>query len=251
MKVLKYFLVFMIFFIEIRVKASVAYPKLGEAIQEPLNCLAQQVVCAVSTFDKSKYDLTVGTAHVILGGRTTILRNDADLITLVSGEIWVRTNGHIKIQSEFGSYVLEKAEAWVIKENGKMLVRTVSGEADVLPRGGKELPLPAGFEVWISAVDASGVATSSIPRAIDIRDHMKRWAQLFPGTKAEFKKAVLAFRTVWNESVEKAATFHAEVVQRNIASEQNEALKKKQTLEQIKLENQRLRALFRKKLSLE
>ena len=112
-----------VFFVDVRVKASdtykvenfrpVTYKKLSEPVQEPIGCLNQQVVCALSTYDKSRYEMVVGSTQLILGGRTTVIRNDADLITIIAGELWVKTNGHIKIQSEFGSYELGSGEAWI------------------------------------------------------------------------------------------------------------------------------------------
>jgi hypothetical protein len=251
MNMTRFVLIVLVFFVDVQVKAGLSYQKMSEPIQEPLRCLSQNVVCVISTFEKSKYSLTLGAAEVVLGGRTTIIRNDADQITLISGEIWVRSNGPIKIGSEFGTFELNRSSGWVIKEGGRMLVRTSEGAGVLTPRGGTELGVPAGFEMWVSAVDSSGVAQTSVPTAIDFRDHMRRWAKLFPGTRLEFKKEVTAFRDTWFESVEKASTFHFETVQRGIASEQDARRRQDQVLEKIKRENQRLRKLFRKKLSIE
>lgn len=239
------------FSLEVRVKAeSIQLPETESVLQEPKDCLLASVACALRTKRAEKYRLEFEGATVTLDQLTTVIREKSGTIRLVEGTVRVESERtRVSIKSEFGEAIVERGEAWVRRDREKAYVTAVKGEAELRPRGSDEvLIVEAGFENWVSRVNDKGRAETGIPIALSLRDHLDRWARLFDGNKREFKEEADRFVDTWREATERAAALHKAVLERTVASAQEDRARKAEGRRKSEAADHELRALFRRKV---
>lgn len=236
--------------IQVRVHAAevVTLREETAAIQEPQDCLQEEETCAVKTSNGKRLKLEVGKSEVTLGSETAAIRPTKSEVTLVSGTVLAKSEDSLTISSEFGKVLIKKGQVIVIKEEKRVVARVLSGEVYIQPRGQKEvLPLEAGQENFLGAVDKTGVAHSGISTAIVFTDNALLWSSLYSGKKVQFEKELQDFAQVWKDSKQKAAATHADLAKRRIASLQEQHQKQQSALKKRQVYEAELRSLFRKK----
>jgi len=247
-KILRVVLFTLASILDVRVHAAtLTLPSQSDVAQEPSSCIQSESVCAVRTKTGRKYEFTIGTTKIILGSASSLIRTGLNSAILLGGEAWVMADDEFELQSEFGSYKFSAGEAWFIRSDKRLTVRSIAGVGQLTPKGDTQLPVPAGFEMWISGVTKKGRAASSIPQAMDFNDHVKRWAKLYSKPKKNFKAEVKSLREVWVAAVETTSEFDAKFVQREVASAYESKIRIEKSEREFKEEQIKLRALYHKK----
>jgi hypothetical protein len=223
-RVIRVFLFLLTFILEVRVKAAgIQIPDADEILQEPKTCLMQSVECGMRTKVGEKFEFEMGEATIVLDQMTTIVRVSARELRLVAGTVWVKTETPVMVRTEFGTAHLSDGEMWVSRTSDRITVAATHGDAEIRPRGSTErLLIETGFENFLTKVGDNGKAATGAPVAIVFPAHMERWARLFDGGKVEFEKEVAAFHKIWAEASEQAAGIHRELLERKIASVEEE-----------------------------
>jgi hypothetical protein len=162
----------------------------------------------------------------------------------VSGSLWVAKGQKITIESVYAEVRSQNGEFWVIEKDNRLWVRNLSADLTVRMRDGKELALPAGFEFWIAGINTKAQSEHGVLQTVDLKDHIKNWAALYPGTSGQFKKDVLEFKENWKTLAAQGGTLYQEMADRRIASV-HEA-KRQDTLKKARLaaEQKRLKDLY-------
>ncbi|MNL03792.1 hypothetical protein D3C87_1243400 [compost metagenome] len=111
-------------------------------------------------------------------------------------------------------------------------------------RDGKELALPAGFEFWIAGINTKAQSDFGVLQAVDLKDHIKNWAALYPGTSEQFKKDVLEFKENWKTLAAQGGTLYQEMANRRIASIQDSKHQEKLRKARMAAEQKRLKDLY-------
>ncbi|OQW48602.1 MAG: hypothetical protein A4S09_04175 [Proteobacteria bacterium SG_bin7] len=221
-------------------------------IMQPKDCVIESSVCSVMTPKRKKYELVFGKSTALMDENTAVLRESATQIALLKGRMWVKTSESIVIRSEFGIAKVTNGEIWVTKIGQKVTFSPLTGELIMVPRGSKEsiVVLP-NYENWLGPVNKAGVATSGIPRLLDIENHIQRWGKLYTGNKMQFKKDVHEYFLVWYSLVEEDSDKNREIALRTIATEAENKRREEDRQKKIKDERSRVRDMMMRRLGLE
>jgi hypothetical protein len=242
---------FMTFTLDVRVHAK-EYIQLAnqeQVLQQPGDCLLQTTICAIKTSADSKYKLTVGSETVVLDADTAVVRVARDRIRVLQGTVWVQAKTTFSVETVFGEITSARGDFWVSQNDERTLVRATSSTLSLRPRGAKQsFALEKAEENWLGRVQKDGVASSGFPHALQWRDHLDRWARLYPGGKKQFTTEVKEFRAAWTEAGKRASAYHQSLADRHIASIEEDLKRRQEKQAAIEAHNRELRALYRKKI---
>lgn len=220
-------------------------------LQEPANCVSSKLACAVRTEPNEKFEWKFGDTTLTLDRSSGVLRETTGLARLIDGTVWVQTKSKFTVRTEFGDVKLEgPGEVWVSRDDGRIVVSATSNDVILRPRGSKEdLLVEVGNENWMGKVAAkTGEAETGLPTAIPLREHIERWARLYPGKVKDFRIAVRSFHGRWSSAADKAAALHRAEFERKIASVEAENARRAEAARKREIEDKKLRDLFRKKV---
>ncbi len=234
--------------VSVHAKEIITLGNAQKIVEEPLNCLEGDDICAIKTSANEKYKLILGEVNIVLDENTALVRNSEKVVTLLSGQIWVNGKSQITVKSEYGEIISEKGNFWVIHQEKKVIIEAIDTNLVLKPRlSPSDLKLEAGEQNWFGPIDQNQISSSGIPMPIDPNQLLFRWAKLYPGTKSKFEKEFKAFVELWRPAVENLAEHHAVLAKRRVASieEENERqLKIKKAREK---EDRRIRNWFRER----
>ena len=225
------------FQMEVRVRAA------GDLIQEPESCLRGPGACVVQSVEKPFYFSKDGVG-LSAPAQATLERIENKKWRLVSGSVWVSKGQKVTVESVYAEVRSQSGEFWVIEKENKLWVRNLSADLVVRLRDGKELALPAGFEFWVAGINTQSTSEYGVLQAIELKDHIKNWAALYPGTTAQFKKDVLEFKENWKTLAAQGGTLYQEMATRRIASVEDAKLQEKLKKERLAAEKKRLREIY-------
>ena len=106
-------------------------------------------------------------------------------------------------------------------------MRAIDEDLKVKMKDQKILDVPAGFEVWVGRLETNGASQHGLPKQISIADHLIRWAHLEPGEKETQIERANRLKALWKDRAEMGAELYTQVIDRQLASEQ-EVLRKEQ-----------------------
>ena len=248
------------FALELRVRAATepnwggapARLKLAVQVQqEPSKCLNQQAsACAVKTRGDERFLFNLAGSTIVLDRATVVITESTSVIRLVSGAVWVRSRGVFSVRSEFGDASVQQAgEIWVRRTRERMTVSAAENSIQIQPRGASEsLLIERGLENFLEGIDASGTAQVGLPKPIDLREHIERWARLYEGSRKSFELEVRRFHSHWSQAVESAASLHRAMYERKVASLNQKRLIEEQSRQREEARNQKLRDLLRRRV---
>lgn len=247
-----FFVAFSFLDLHIEARELVQIKPTTNVTMQPKNCIIESSVCSVLTPHRKKYELVFGKSSAVMDEDTAVLRESANQITLLKGRIWIKTSESIAIRSEFGLAKANNGEFWVTKTEQKIIFSPLVGEITMQPRGSEELiSILPNYENWLGPVDKSGIATSGIPRLLDIENHVHRWGKLYNGKKNQFKKEVQEYFSLWYVLVEQDSDKNRELALRTIASEAENKLREEERQKKIRGEHNRVRDMMLLRLGLE
>jgi hypothetical protein len=230
------------FSLEVRVRA--------ELLQEPVRCLAEATVCAVRTGVADTGQIEVGSSAIAIDQSSSLIRLSANDAKLIWGTIWIKAKGDFTIRTEYGDASITDGEFWVTKTAERIIIATITSSVTVKPLGSNEhFVVESGEENWLSRVGRSGSAESGVPMAISFKEHLERWARLYRGGKKNFEKDVAEFHKTWLAASERTAQLHQSLVNRKIASIQEEKARLNAERRRRAAEDLKFREMFRRKVS--
>ncbi len=238
---------FLIFFsIDVRVHAAML-ATLKAPVQEPQSCFRRTEICALATYEGTKYKFVTASMSLTMGSNALITRLDRDRYELVRGDLWVRTEDTINIVTEFGDIIVNHGDVLISRQAKQVTVKNLMGSVRLAPKGGSEIEIEKGFENSLEPVGSKGVAMTGIPQLMDLKQVIKLLGKLYDGERHDFNKLAHRWMNEWPDLVEKAADFHLNLMKRSIASQ--EAKESADQLRQllIRTERQRLLKIYRQK----
>ena len=135
----------------------------SKVVQIPDDCLKTKVSCAFKTSKDEKFKFLIGKTQIVLDQNTAVFRKAENSILLVSGQIWIRARGNLKVQTEYGEAALEGGNFLIRNQENRMEVLAIDNDLILTPKMGKVgLRLEAGEQNWIGPVDANHAATSGV-----------------------------------------------------------------------------------------
>lgn len=220
---------FLAFQIEIRVKASNS----TAIISEPAHCINVSAPCSFKV---------PGTPWTTQRGKTKLTAKPHTLLTelvqnkewkLVEGALWVQNAPSVAIKTVSADVEASSGDYWVLTEKDRVVFRNISSRLIVTFKDGTHLEVPRGFQVWAGNVDSEARVQHGVVEPIELKEHLKLWYSVFPGSRKEFLSQVQDLKDQWVDLVEQSGEIYQRVAERKLASieekkrERDEAAKKK------------------------
>lgn len=234
---MRHVLLFIVFFIDVRVHAA-----------EAKDCWGKKIPCAVFAGEGTKR-VSADSLSVVLHKNALLEQRSEDTVQLVDGRFYIETGSASRFKTPYGEFqCLNRCKAIVSREETELNLQVLAGSFRVRRTGEKrDYEVAAGLQVKVSEVTDSGVAHMEFPQALPWEPVVKEWAKVYPGSKAEFKTDIKRFRADWRAAVESASQVHFQQASRMIASHESDLANERARQKAREREDAQLRELFRKK----
>jgi len=237
MKKFAHLLIFLAAFqIEVRVRASES-----TAMAYPENCLGKTVPCSFKVTD-SKWSFESGNIKLSATGSSILTAEDlrAKEWKLVSGVLWVQNAPSVKIKTTSAVAEGSSGQYWVLTgDDGRTVFRNISSKLIVTFKDQSKIEIPRGFEIWVGSVNTKAKTEHGMVEPVNLKEHLKVWYGLFPGSRQQFVAEVQDLKDQWSDLVEQSGDIYKKVAERELAAIDS---KKREHLEiQRKKEEERLR----------
>ncbi len=219
MKWIRLFLMLLAFQTQVRVRADSVH---SLTFWDPPSCRESKEDCRVQA-GAAKLSLPVGRGQLDVA-RDSLLERKEGHWKLLKGTARLKKG---RLECIDGS-VETNGEAWILDEGGEqVVVRAIDEDLKVKMKDQKILDVPAGFEVWVGRLETNGASEHGLPKQISIADQLIRWAHLEPGEKETQIERANRLKALWKDRAEMGAELYTQVIDRQLASEQ-EVLRKEQ-----------------------
>ncbi|MEK6774012.1 MAG: hypothetical protein AABY64_08730 [Bdellovibrionota bacterium] len=206
------FVLFFIFStIEIKVKAS------DPPLQKPQNCFSTKQEDCI--FSSGKKNLQIQEDKVVLNLKenTVLERREKDNLEFISGTVWIQNQKPVQVRTLYGKLESANGEFWIIEKENKILFRSIIGTLNI-HLNSDVLRIPEGFQIWISGKNNLGKNIYGVPEVVPMETHLKLWAELFTGTREEFKEKVSLLKNLYKDNRNESGEFYQKIVDRHVAS---------------------------------
>lgn len=213
-------------------------------VDEPRGCYFRvESPCSLRMIGRIGVPLSWAGHQLTLKPGSILTLEGSHQIKFIEGEVWVERGDHLKVK--LGKWQVTVAgESWIQAEkSGAWLVRNLRGENQVHLDKLDEV-IPVGFENWYGGL---GVNDRGIVRPIAAVDFWAQWNRLVKWPQKQAVSKIVEYRRSWAEAVGMSSKLYQNAVQRKIASDEDQAEKKR--MSQVKAEEERktLQNSFRKK----
>jgi hypothetical protein len=242
MKRLGHLLLFIAAFqMEVRVRAS-------ESVSFPENCIGKISPCSFKVTE-NKWTFESGNIKIHAPVNTILTENaKAKEWTLVSGSLWMQNAPSVQIKTIAADIEGSSGQYWVFIEKNHTVIRNISSKLIVTLKDQKKIEIPRGFEIWVGSVNSEARVEHGMVEPVDLKKHLKSWYQLYPGSRQQFVSEVQDLKDQWADLVEQSGDMYKKVVERKMASldeEKNRQIEIQKAKEQ---ERQRVRETFHRKV---
>lgn len=217
-------------------------------IEEPRNCLKENVHCAVYSPRNSEL-FKMQDNEVRMAPGSSVVKKTPDVLRVVRGDVLIKAKSGLTIEGLYGQVRVKNGDVLVEAGNEMMRITNLTGEVRYRPRGhGSDLELPKGLMNELGRVGTNGEAISGYPRSMSLKPLMDVWAKCFK--KSEFKILQSDFEnflTHWRVGLDFVGPWYSETVTREIAEHEAELARQKRLREAREREEQYYREMFRRK----
>ncbi len=219
-----------------------------KVVEMPEACLKTTETCIIKTSREEKFKFKFGKSQIVLDENTALVRVSDKQVTLVSGQIWIRAQGEVIVQTQYGSVSSEIGNFLVRNKDKRMEIKAIDADLVLVSKMNQStLKLEAGEQNWLGPIDQNKMASSGVPLPIRPSELVMSWSRLYTGTKIEFEKDFRSFFVLWSSSNERLAKLHAEITSHQIASVEEEIASKKRVKEEQAREDRRIKEWFRRR----
>lgn len=236
-------LIFILSFqMEVRVRAEQG------ALQQPGGCLKKlEAACALqASVGGFHLETEEQRLHAVSG--SSLVRLSEKHWKFMKGALWVEKSSTATVETLYAEFAAPQGEYWLLEKDARIQVRNINAELQVKLRDGRVLEVPPGFEFWIGPINTQGKNDYGMIQPIVLKDHLVLWNSLYRKDKESFRKEALALKENWGDLVDKSARLYRAVVDREIASvqQQEKALALKKARQEAK--NQEIKRLYYEKV---
>jgi hypothetical protein len=163
--------------------------------------------------------------------------------TLKSGCLWEMSGEQSEVRTLHFSAKAQQSHYLIQYQENQIYVYNHTGKLRLQLRDGRELMVPAGFEVWISELQRNKKNGMGVITPIDIKKHTARLHLLWDKGLEEFKSYLNPLVVSWGPRQDIASRYYKGLVERKLASvetEKNRQLRKVQKEQSIRRRNKEL-----------
>lgn len=217
--------------------------------EDPKDCIkVKSIPCAITTGDRPRMFLWDENQYEL--DRNLVMQTEQKKIwNVYQGLLVVKAKKSLQLHTPFAEIYLENAKAMIHVLENKVRVLSLDGQGiKVLPQGSQEEQfLVPGFQNWYGGVE-EGLPSSGVAMVIDFKEYSVQRAKFFLDHQLGFPKELerVASRVKW--AAQKSAEINKELVERKMASlEEQHQTKIKKKYQKIQFDKY-LRKLFLKKM---
>lgn len=245
MKKLAHVLLFLAAFqMEVRVRAS------EPGFTFPENCLGRTAPCSFKvTTDKWSYE--AGNIKLSASGDSILTAEDmkAKEWKLVSGALWVQNAPSVKVKTVSATAEGSSGQYWVFADkDDRITFRNISSKLVVTFKDQTKMEIPRGFEIWVGGVNSLAKTEHGMVEPINIKEHLKSWYELYPGTRQQFLSEVQDLKDQWADLVEQSGDIYKKVAERKLAALDDKKREQLEIQRKKEEERARIRAEFHKRV---
>ncbi|MFN8848021.1 MAG: hypothetical protein ACK5V3_09715 [Bdellovibrionales bacterium] len=163
--------------------------------------------------------------------------------TLKSGCLWEKSQSLSEIKTLHFTATSQHSDYFIHYNKNQIRVFNHRGKLRLNLRDGRELLLPAGFEVWISELNRDKKNEMGMITPIDLKVHMSRLQYVWEGDLKDFKKHIKSFAGLWGPQQDMASRYYKGLVTRKIATIEDEKMQKRRKVQreqEVRKRNQEL-----------
>ncbi len=168
-------------------------------------------------------------------------------VRLVRGIFWLNARTPIKVRTLYARVRVANGELLIGAQDRRSDITNLTADLNYRPRGSTRVfPLPKGMVVTIGRVATTGVARTEFPRTANVKTLLRKWARVYSESDInEFQRRIDEFLPAWVQATEDVGPWYTQVVNRELASAEQEKERKARLLSKHRAEIKRLRNLFR------
>lgn len=243
-KPLQIFLFLAAFQLEVRVRAS----GVAEMISEPAHCVGVSAPCSFKV-SEIPWSSSVGKVKISAAPGTILTEEVRGLVwKLVDGTMWIKNGPSVKVKTAAAEVEAGSGEYWVLAEKDQVTFRNISARLVVRFKDNTQLEVPRGFEVWVGGVDSNAHVQHGMVVPIRLKEHLKIWFSLYPGSKSLFLSEVQDLKDQWVDVTEQSGDIYQKVVERKLAAIESERQKIQEAKAKKSKDQSQARQQFYKKV---
>ena len=236
--------------IDVRVRAA----SIEQPVELPPHCWARvahlkpNAACAYLN-NKQKILMHMPFGELRMSPEASLILHAKKTLTLhlVRGVFWIRATQPILIKTLYADSRVTRGQVLIDAQDRHINIINLTSDLRYWPRGnGKGAPLPKAMAVSIGRVSSSGVARTGFPHAPSAATLFHVWTRVYAQSDMpELKGNVREFLPSWARATQEVGPWYAQIVQREIASAEQE--KKNQARQRAKRQSEikKLRDMFR------
>lgn len=235
-KVLRILLSLMVFFIEVRIRASEAESHraneaLGVLVDEPKDCFSKKDTfpCALKSLSR-RTEVKKEFHQLTMSSKAAVVFFDTERLRLLAGDFWFENKVALTLETLYGTISSDpETEFFISVTPEKVVMRVVQGLLKVTPNGhDKSVNIPAGFNNYLTSAGSDGRNRMGIPLAVRPADILNDYRLLTNFGKDDVQKKMESFKPVWKEALETSSRFSKELTDRELAAENAKLEQEKQ-----------------------
>lgn len=188
--------------------------------------------------------------EILLADQGVIQNVSSHSIRLLRGTLMVDAKSEVQIETIFGQVNVPEGQVWFIVEGNQLIVKSISSHVLITSKSGQSIEVNRGFESWVGLINSQGRNEIGVPKAIDFPKYLQFWAQYYRGPKKKFIEKANQLREELNVAVVESAELYQNMINRQIASVEEEKAERARIAELKKKETQKKKAaIFEKTFS--
>ncbi len=218
-------------------------------IEDPKNCLSQETFpCAVSTGDTPKM-FRQGQSLWELDREIVLQAPKSKEWNLYSGMLVLESGAEQKLHTPFADIYVGRSKVMIHVLQDRVRVMALNGEGVKVKAKGDpdEHYLVPGFQNWFGGVN-DGMADSGVASVIDFDEYSQKRAKFFMNHQLGFVKELEQVAAIVKWAAKVAADMHRDLVERKMASLEEDHIQSVQKKKNRINFNKYLRRLFLKKI---
>lgn len=207
-------------------------------VDQSEGCFARKSYpCALKVLKGNFRIERAGQVYVLDQGAAIVLRSESE-IQLLEGQLWIEKSSRLSLVINPFFKPMVSGEFWLKKENDRTFISNLQGEFK---------SVPVGFENWYGGLSTEQKVDSGIIQPIPFETFASNWSRIYSGPKTAKLARLKAYRDQWKDSMSQGTEFYAKVIERSMASVENQNRRERKVILTREQERKALNELFRSK----
>ncbi len=235
--------------VDVRVRAaSIAPVELPRACLSRVFSLKSNSACAyLNNNQKKLLRMPFGELRMSSEASLILHAKNTSTLHLVRGVFWIRATQPILIKTLYVKARMTRGQILVNAQDRRINIINLTSDLQYWPRGDdRSTLLPKAMAVDIGRVSSAGVARTEFPHTPSVVTLLRVWTRVYAqNDMPELKRHIREFLSSWVQATQEVGPWYTQVVQREIASAEQEKENRARQRAKRQSEIKKLRDRFR------